>query len=253
MARRKISNDDFGAYLILLIILAPVGLVWLIVKFVKWLLSKRKPKVRRIKRKSSEPSLPRPKYVSVEQASKAVNLNTKKWSSAAQTEFIVIDVETTGLSKETDYLLEVAAVRYRDGKEVDSFSSLINPGVNIPKASTKIHGITDGKVRNAPPIEKALPEYLDFLGESLLVAHNASFDIGFLEVWSRRIGFDPSWKYVDTLTVARRTIDGLPNYKQATVLQSLGHRQSRYHRALDDCRGCAHIMNYGLQKRLETN
>lgn len=178
--------------------------------------------------------------------SKIVSLLSKKWLSLAYNEFIVVDLETTGLNKNNDYIIEVAAIRYQKGYEVDKFVTLINPCVYIPAGVSRIHGIYNEHVANSPTIEKVLPRLLDYLGNSLLVAHNANFDIGFIEVWAGRLSYEPHWNYVDTISVAKKFIPGLPNYKQHTILDAIGYKQNRYHRAEDDCRGCAEIMNIGI-------
>ncbi len=178
--------------------------------------------------------------------SKIVSLFSDKWLNVAKNEFVVIDIETTGLSKTTDYIVELAAVRYSGCQETEKCVSLINPRVMIPPEAVAIHHITNAMVHNAPTIEKVLPDYLDFLGDSLIVGHNVNFDIGFIEVWSRRLGYDPSWNYIDTIAVSKKMLPGLENYKQQTILNAIGYQQNKYHRAEDDCRGCAAIMMLGI-------
>ena len=178
--------------------------------------------------------------------SKIVSVYTDKWRHIAEKEFIVIDIETTGLSKASDCIIEVAAIRYADGQEQDKFVSLIKPGFTIPSEATAVNGITESMVRNAPEIEQVLPDFLDYLGENLLVGHNVNFDIGFIEVWARRLGYNPVWNYIDTISVAKKAIPGLVDYKQKTVLDAINYKQATYHRAEEDCRGCAQIMILAL-------
>lgn len=184
--------------------------------------------------------------VSYEKASKIVSIFSKTWSDVAAKEFIVIDLETTGLEKRWDRIIEISAIRYRNGIEQDKFYTLVRPDCEIPIASIRIHGITDKMVRKAPGIDHVIPSLIDYLGDALLVGHNANFDIGFIEVWARRCGYNPSWSYVDTISVAKKVLPGLPNYKQQTILDYIGYSQETYHRAEADCYGCAEIMLLGL-------
>lgn len=190
--------------------------------------------------------MPSAPSVSCEKASKIVSIFSSEWSEIALKEFIVIDLETTGLYRSIDRIVEISAIRYENGIEQDKFYSLVNPECNIPNEAIKVHGITNRMVYKSPKINTVIPDFLQYLGDSLLVAHNANFDIGFIEVWSRRCGFNPTWNYVDTISVAKRILPGLPNYKQKTILDHIGFTQRQYHRAMADCYGCAEIMLLGL-------
>lgn len=191
------------------------------------------------------PEPPGPK-VSTEKASKIVSIFTNKWANAAWEEFIVVDLETTGLYKGMDRIVEVAALRFRKGEYVDKYVTLVNPECKIPKPAMDVHGISDADVIGAPTIQTIMPELLSYLGTSVLVGHNANFDIGFIEVWARRCGYKPQWNYIDTVSVAKKMLPGLPNYKQTTILQHIGFNQDEYHRAEADCFGCAEIMLLAL-------
>lgn len=188
------------------------------------------------------------KAVPTEKASKIVSVTDKKWREAALKEFVVLDIETTGLNKASDYILEVAAIRFLNFIETEKFVSLINPLIKIPYYVSRIHGITNKTVENSPTVDVILPGLLEFMGCSLIAAHNANFDIGFIEVWSRRLGFNPRWNYIDTVSAARKALPRLPDYKQLTVLNAIGYQQDAYHRAEDDCRGCAEILKAVFEK-----
>ena len=186
--------------------------------------------------------------VDYEKKSKIVSILQPKWFDRACVSFTVIDIETTGLSKSNDEIVELAAIKYRNGVEVDKFVSLVKPKFGIPEDVIAIHHITNRMVLFSPRIEQVLPEFLAFLGDDLLVGHNVNFDVGFIEVASRRLGYDPEWKYVDTISVAKKLYPGLENYKQATVMNAIGYRQAVAHRAEEDCRGCAQILLNALRK-----
>ena len=188
------------------------------------------------------------KEVCLTKASEIVSILDERWCKCAYEEFIALDIETTGLGKGHEHILEVAAIRYRKCKEIDKFVSLINPLARIPYYVSQIHGITNETVKDSPTIDVVLPQLLDFMGNSIIVAHNAHFDIGFIEVWARRLGYDPYWNYIDTISVARKVLPGLPNYKQHTILNAIGYVQDTYHRAEADVRGCVEIIMYAFDK-----
>ena len=150
-------------------------------------------------------------------------------------EYIVVDLETTGLSKNTDEIIEFAAVRYKDGKQVDHIQSLVNPHLAIPRKITQLTGITQSMVDDAPYIEDALSKLVNYIGDSVVVAHNASFDVGFIEASAKRhLNLDLDLTYTDTLRHFRNAFPQLPNHKLPTVAKYLGIEETQYHRALAD-------------------
>ena len=153
-------------------------------------------------------------------------------------EFIAFDLETTGLSPDFNRIVEVGAVRFRaDGTELDRMEQLVDPRCRIPNDVIKIHGITDEMVRGQPPIEDVLPEFARFLGhsETILLAHNASFDVGFLSAAFSRCNADlPEHPIIDTLALSRRTLPRLRNHRLETVARHLRIADSTEHRALGD-------------------
>lgn len=182
--------------------------------------------------------------------SKIVSLFTKKWLAAAAEEFIVLDIETTGLDSRNDRIVEVSAIRYNKLVESEKFVTLVNPGTIIPIAATEIHHITNQMVIDAPFVEQVIPPLLSFLKSSVIVGHYVNFDISFIEVAARRMGFAPAWNYIDTISIAKKLIPGLPNYKLKTILDAIHVNQATYHRAEDDCRGCAEIILLGINSLL---
>jgi DNA polymerase-3 subunit alpha (Gram-positive type) len=95
--------------------------------------------------------------------------------------FVAFDIETTGLSPNLDRIIELGAVKYQDGKVVETFNELISPGIPLPPESIEVHGITEDMLEGMPPVEEVLPHFLKFVGDGILVAHNAKFDTGFCE------------------------------------------------------------------------
>ena len=181
-----------------------------------------------------------------ERKSRIVSIFNKKWLEPSYSEFIAIDLETTGLDRLNDRIIEFSGIRYVNGQECERLTMLINPHIPIPTAATNINGINNQMVMDAPSIEQSLPTILSFLSGKILVAHNANFDVGFLETTARRLGIEVYWNYVDTISIAKKLLPGLENYKLKTVLDKIGYSPALYHRAEEDCRGCAQIMLLGL-------
>jgi DNA polymerase III epsilon subunit family exonuclease len=153
-------------------------------------------------------------------------------------EVIAFDLETTGLSPDFNRIVEVGAVRFRtDGTELDRMEQLVDPRCAIPNDVIKIHGIADEMVRGQPPIEQVLPAFVRFLGcpETILLAHNASFDAGFLSAaFSRCQAILPKHPIIDTLALSRRVLPRLRNHRLETVARHLRIADSTEHRALGD-------------------
>lgn len=154
-----------------------------------------------------------------------------------QAEFVAFDLETTGFSPVAARIVEVGAVRFRaDGTVLDQFSQLVNPLCRIPADATAVHGITDQMVARQPVIAEVLPRFCEFLGSprSVLLAHNAGFDVGFLSVAFGRCGrVCPEHQVFDTCALARRRLS-LPNYKLETLGRYLGLIEREDHRSLAD-------------------
>lgn len=184
--------------------------------------------------------------INYEKQSKIVSIFTKKWSGVCRQEFVVLDFETTGLDKAFDRIVEIAAIRYMNGREVDKFVTLVNPQTPIPAEAQAVHHISNRMVANAPTEEVAIPQLIDFIGDSLLVGHNVNFDVGFLEIAAQRCGQIVKYNYIDTISVSKKLFSGLPNYKLGTIAQSMNFDTSKLHRAEADVRVCAEIMTVAL-------
>lgn len=155
--------------------------------------------------------------------------------------FVVFDLETTGLSKKSDRITEIGAVKISGGKIEEKFSSFVNPLISIPSAITKLTGITNEMVADAPLEDEALRLFFEFCGDSPLVAHNAAFDTGFLKKACGRCGIFYDYTSIDTVPFARSVLPGLKNYKLDTVAAHLKLPKFNHHRACDDAHTCAGI------------
>ena len=169
------------------------------------------------------------------------------------TTFVVLDLETTGLSAQRDRITEVGAVKVRGGEVLGELQTFVNPRRSIPASISAVTGITDAMVRDAPPIEAVLPTVLSFLDGHVLVAHNAGFDLGFLRAAAERIEYGPLDPTVlDTARLARRLLkDEVRNCRLATLAQHLRARTSPEHRALADARATVDVL-HGLIERAGT-
>lgn len=155
--------------------------------------------------------------------------------------FVVFDLETTGFSAEVDRIIEIGAVKIKNGEIVDNFSKFVNPKIPIPFRIEKLTGINDSMVMEAEPIEKILPEFLEFCGGAVMVAHNAGFDTSFIINNAERLGikYDPT--IMDTVLLAQFVIPNLHNYKLDTLCKHLAVSLENHHRAVDDAQATAYI------------
>lgn len=159
------------------------------------------------------------------------------------TRYAILDFETNGLMPgQGGRALEVAAVIVEDGRLVDRWQSLMNPGVQVPAFITQLTGITAAMVRAAPPPEEVMAGIADFVGDTPLVAHNASFDRRFWQDELERIGRAPAPDFLCTVLIARRLYPWAPNHKLATLVDVHGLPvDGRHHRALADASMTAHL------------
>lgn len=156
--------------------------------------------------------------------------------------FVVVDLETTGARPGPGKITEIGAVRIEGLQQVGTFQTLVNPHRPIPHIIVQITGITPQMVRSAPRIEQVLPHFLDFARDAVIVAHNAAFDLGFLNyeltrLRGRRLGEGA----IDTVSLARYAAPGLANYKLGTVADAMGSPVVPNHRALADAEATAHV------------
>jgi DNA polymerase-3 subunit alpha (Gram-positive type) len=155
--------------------------------------------------------------------------------------FVVFDIETTGLYASRDKITEIGAVKIEDGRIIDRFSTFVNPGMPIPEFITKLTGITDSMVADAPDIERALESFLTFVGDLPVVAHNASFDTGFIRYSARQCNKEFNNVIIDTLQLSRSLFPELSKHKLDIVAKHLGIKLENHHRAVDDAQATAEI------------
>ncbi len=155
--------------------------------------------------------------------------------------FIVFDLETTGFSPIKDKIIEIGAVKVEKGKITERFSTFVNPQIPIPFKITQLTSITDAMVLDAPPIEEVLPRFLEFVGDGVLVAHNASFDVSFIEQNCRYEDIQPDFTSVDTVAMARVLLPTLSRFKLNIVAKALNISLENHHRAVDDAGATAEI------------
>ena len=155
--------------------------------------------------------------------------------------FVVFDLETTGFSAEVDRIIEIGAVKIKNGEIVDNFSKFVNPKIPIPFRIEKLTGINDSMVMEAEPIEKILPEFLEFCGDAVMVAHNAGFDTSFIINNAERLGIKYNPTIMDTVLLAQFVIPNLHNYKLDTLCKHLAVSLENHHRAVDDAQATAYI------------
>ena len=167
--------------------------------------------------------------------------------------FCVVDLETTGGSAaKGSKITEIGAVKVRGGEVMGEFQTLVNPDEKIPAFITVLTGITDQMVIDAPRIAGVLPSFLEFATGSVLVAHNAPFDIGFLKFFCKQLDYEwPKFEVLDTIVLAHKTLtrDEVPNFKLSTLAARFHTTTSPNHRALDDARATVDVL-HSLFERL---
>lgn len=155
--------------------------------------------------------------------------------------YVVFDIETTGFSPVTNRIIEIGAVKVENGEITEGFSTFVNPQVPIPFHIEKLTSINDSMVMDADPIEVVLPRFLEFVGDAILVAHNANFDVSFIKENAKRQGIPVDFTYVDTVGIARALLTGQSKYTLDAVAKTLGISLENHHRAVDDAECTAEI------------
>lgn len=162
-------------------------------------------------------------------------------------DYVIFDLETTGVSCNMDRVVEISAVKVEGGAVTKEFTTLVNPGMPIPYAASMVNGITDDMVKDSPSFEAAFGDFLDFAGDAVLVGHNIhSFDLKFLNrdagrFWGKKVGND----YIDTLMMARLSLPQLSHHRLVDLAEYYGISTEGAHRALNDC-----LMNQKVFEKL---
>lgn len=156
--------------------------------------------------------------------------------------YVVFDIETTGLSNKNDRITEIGALKLDgSGRVIDSFSQLVNPEKPIPEFITNLTGISDEMVRDKPIIEEVIKDFYEFFKGSILVAHNATFDVGFIRENLSKLSMEMDNPVIDTLELARVSFPNLRNHKLNTLAKYLNVSLENHHRAVDDAKATADI------------
>ena len=163
------------------------------------------------------------------------------------TTYCVLDLETTGFSFRTEKITEVGIMKVKNGEVIDEFSCFVNPEKPIPQRVVEVTNITDDMVKDAETIDKVMPKILEFVGDSVLVAHNADFDIGFLKYNAKNLGLSLENTYLDTLRLAKDLFPDYKKYKLGKIAENLGIKVEVAHRALDDVDTTVKVLNVMLK------
>lgn len=149
--------------------------------------------------------------------------------------YVVFDIETTGLDPEFDEIIEIGAVKIKDGIKIDTFNSLIKPEYEIDEFITELTGITNGMVENAPSIDEVLPKFMDFIRDYIIIGHNVNFDINFIYDNLEELNIPPITNdFVDTLRISRRLIPELKHHKLSDLANYFNIDTNGSHRSLKD-------------------
>lgn len=166
--------------------------------------------------------------------------------------YIVFDVETTGLSATYDKIIELAAVKMQNGNIIDKFERFVNPHHALSATTIELTGITDEMVRNAPEIEQVIKDFYEFIGDGIIVAHNASFDMGFLYEGYRRTGIDHfNHPVIDTLELARFLHPEMKSHRLGTLTKKFNIELTQAHRAIFDCEATGYLLLHLLKEAEE--
>ncbi|MCL2096009.1 MAG: PolC-type DNA polymerase III [Oscillospiraceae bacterium] len=166
-------------------------------------------------------------------------------------EFVIFDIETTGLSPNNCGITEIGAVKIKAGEITGEFNTFVNPGMDIPANITQMTGISNETVKDAPKIKEALKNFFEFAGNNMLVAHNASFDMGFIRKYAAVCKYNFANPHLDTLAMSRSINKDLKNHRLDTLVNFYKIKDFEHHRACDDARALAAVFMY-MTEQLKT-
>ncbi|MGL1891941.1 MAG: 3'-5' exonuclease [Spirochaetaceae bacterium] len=166
---------------------------------------------------------------------------------------LIFDLETTGLSPINDRIIEIGAIRVENNKVTQSLSILVNPGIPVPYYSTKVNGITDDMLDGAITDTEGVEKFLEMTKNCYIVAHNVSFDVGFINSYLIRMGKkELTNKLVDTVRLARKAFPGRKKYSLGIIANDLGIKVLDAHRAEDDTRVCYELYKKSMDQLIHT-
>ncbi|MFB0918078.1 MAG: PolC-type DNA polymerase III, partial [Clostridiaceae bacterium] len=163
-------------------------------------------------------------------------------------DFVVFDLETTGFSHVNDRIIEIGAVRISNGIVKDRYSSFVDPGVRLPAKIVELTNITDSMLYGQRKINEVLPEFLEFVGDTVLVAHNANFDMGFIRTKAKDMGLEFNNPQIDTVSMARYLYPELKRHRLDSIAKHLNIFMGSHHRAVDDAETTAQILLRSFEK-----
>ena len=155
--------------------------------------------------------------------------------------FVAFDLETTGLSSKNDRIIEIGAVLMERGQELARFQTFVDPGVKLQRETIDLTGITDDMLHGAPKLEEVFPKFLEFVGDRVLIAHNADFDTGFIRAACEKLGYTYNFTSADTLVMSQNLLPHLSKFKLDIVANALSLPEFNHHRAADDAVTCGLI------------
>ncbi|CAM3133639.1 exonuclease domain-containing protein [Filibacter tadaridae] len=200
-----------------------------------------------INTKANELLQSKPKYQNWG-ARRAKKVRKYKTSSTPVNDYIVLDFETTGLRAGADQIIQIGAIKYINHERTATLSTYINPQRHIPLRVTQLTGISNDTVNSAPIINEKVDTLLDFIGDLPIIAHNASFDMGFLYALENIEGIEiPEYTVIDTVKLARKVITETPNHKLTTLTNYL-QLEHDAHDAIGDCLATAAIYQYCMHR-----
>ena len=164
------------------------------------------------------------------------------------TEYCILDLETTGISHFTEKITEIGIIKIKDGKEIGTFETFVNPEKPIPERVQEITHITDDMVKDAPTIEEVLPKMIEFIGDSVVVTHNTDFDVTWLKYNYEKYGYKWENTYIDTLRLAKAVYPHFSRYKLGFIADKLGIVVEVAHRALDDVKTLVQVFGKMIEE-----
>ena len=165
--------------------------------------------------------------------------------------YCVLDIETTGISRYTEKITEFGIMKIRNGEVIDTFECFVNPEKPIPQRVVEVTNITDDMVKDAETIDKVMPKVIEFVGDGIVVAHNATFDVGFIKYNAEKLGLEFNNTYIDTLALAKELFPDFKKYKLGIIAEKLGIKVDVAHRALADVETLVAVFNVMIQNLKE--